>query len=120
MEIDALLFTIPRHFVFALIGAMKSDLYGIMLKQFIKTKILVIQNINTFFNLHNSYGGAQKKRDRSKRSHNRQSPIESDAKQQRRTYKIPIQPHAEKPNEKVSRLIMFALNRNTQFQVVQV
>lgn len=119
MEIDAPLFTAPRHFVFALIGAMKSDLYRIMLKQFIKTKILVIQNINTFFNLHNSYGGAQKKRDRSKRSHNRQSPIESDAKQQRRTYKIPIHV-AEKPTEKVSRLIMFALNRNTQFQLVQV
>lgn len=65
----------------------------IMLRKFIKTKIIVCQNVNFMLNLINSYDGTRRRRDRSKRSLHRQSP-EQDVKQQRR-HRKPI--NGEKP-----------------------
>ena len=75
------------------------ELLKIMFRKFIKTKIIVCQNVNFMFNLLNSYDGSRRRRDRSKRSHFRQSP-EIDSKQQRRHRK----PHhnGEAVREKVS------------------
>lgn len=57
----------------------------IMLRKFLKTKIIVSQNVNFILTLLNSYDGSRRRRDRSKRSH-RQSP-DNEVKQQRRQRK---------------------------------
>ena len=64
-------------------GEIVIQLLKIMLRKFIKTKIIVCQNVNFMLNLINSYDGSRRRRDRSKRSHHRQSP-EGEIKQQRR------------------------------------
>lgn len=83
---------------------MKSEIFiellKIMLRKFIKTKIIVCQNVNFMLNLFNSYDGSRRRRDRSKRSHHRQSP-EPDTKQQRRYRKPPNHHNAEKNGEVV-------------------
>jgi hypothetical protein len=71
------------------------ELLNIMLRKFIKTKIIVCQNVNFMLNLLNSYDGSRRRRDRSKRSHNRQSPEQPDVKQQRR-HRKPLNQNSEK------------------------
>lgn len=82
------------------------ELLKIMLRKFIKTKIIVCQNVNFVFNLLNSYDGSRRRRDRSKRSHNRQSP-EPDSKQQRRHRKPLNQHHNAEKNEIVRVKVSF-------------
>lgn len=79
-----------------------SELLTMMLRKFIKTKIIVCQNVNFMLNLLNSYDGSRRRRDRSKRSHHRQSP-EQDVKQQRRHRKPLNGEKTEAVRSKVSR-----------------
>lgn len=63
-------------------ATMKSAIVMIVLKKFFKMKVAACQNINILLNLLHSYYGSRRQRDRSKRSHHRQSP-EPDFKQRR-------------------------------------
>lgn len=94
------------------LSTMKSEivveLLKIMLRKFIKTKIIVSQNVNFIFNLLNSYDGSRRRRDRSKRSHHRQSP-EPDTKQQRRHRKPHNADKTEAVRAKVSTMITSCL-----------
>jgi hypothetical protein len=80
------------------------ELLTMMLRKFIKTKIIVCQNVNFMLNLINSYDGSRRRRDRSKRSHHRQSP-EQDVKQQRR-HRKPL--NGEKPEAVRAKVSRFA------------
>lgn len=82
------------------------ELLNIMLKKFIKTKIIVCQNVTFMLNLLNSYDGSRRRRDRSKRSHHRQSP-EPDTKQQRRHRKPLTHQNGEAVRAKVSQRNFF-------------
>lgn len=94
------------------------ELLKIMFRKFIKTKIIVCQNVNFMLNLLNSYDGSRRRRDRSKRSHRRQS-LEPESKQQRRHRK----PHqnGEAVRAKVSQRNCFyfstPIKRKTHFMV---
>lgn len=91
--------------------AMKSEIVvevlKIMLKKFTKTKIIVYQNVNLVLNLLNSYDGSRRRRDRSKRSHHRQSH-EPDTKQQRRHRKPLNHQNGEAVRAKVSQRNFFS------------
>lgn len=82
---------------------MKSEiviqLLKIMLRKFLKTKIIVCQNVYFMINFLNSYDGSRRRRDRSKRSHHGQSP-ENDVKQQRR-HRKPTSNYSREKNEAV-------------------
>lgn len=94
-------------------GAMKSEivieLLKIMLRKFLKTKIIVWQNVNLILDFLNSYDGSKRRRDRSKRSLHRQSP-EQDVKQQRRHRKPTNAEKLEAARAKVSLNRFFQLN----------
>lgn len=100
--------------------AMKSEiviqLLKIMLRKFLKTKIIVCQNVYFMINFLNSYDGSRRRRDRSKRSHHGQSP-ENDVKQQRR-HRKPTSNYSREKNEAVRAKVSFTvllkpIKRNT-------
>lgn len=90
------------------------ELLKIMLRKFLKTKIIVWQNVNFMLNFLNSYDGSRRRRDRSKRSLHRLSP-EQDVKQQRRHRKPTNAEKIEAARAKVSFKPIFPIKRNTFF-----
>lgn len=88
-----------------------------MFRKFKKTKIIVCQNVNFLLNLLNSYDGSRRRRDRSKRSHRRQS-LEPDTKQQRRHRKPLNHQNGEAVRAKVSQRNFYfstPIKRKTHF-----